>query len=437
MQQHTFKWRQKSWIAIFLVLAFVVLAGCDDDDDDLTFGSVSGTITFLDQMPDAGQISLNLLESEDVKAEQTIDVATISNNSLEFTFTEVDLGSYTIAIRWIEDQKTYFIDQSALFSLTNDNPDLSNFAITASFAAAKFARALSKATEFITNSQNADGGFPFRIEISQDSDFETTTWATRALLMTGADVNSPDIVSALNYIQEAQTDDGYYNEVNTAHSGFALLTLTEAGVEGPAVDAAVAWLKDAQQDDGGWGSGLTPPSMTIYTGVVMTALNAAGVPSTDPVMVNCVAFCENTQNMDGGWAMVSGDSWSMTTGWILQSLLWLGVDNNSDVIQNARAFLYSCQHEDGGFGQMPPTPSDPELTAYAMLPLLLLEGKTAEMTEAAYYLSDLQQDDGTYVSATPIEIENPEKNLQTTSFAVWALDFYLDSEITNHSNSRP
>jgi squalene cyclase len=224
---------------------------------------------------------------------------------------------------------------------------------------------------------------------------------------------------------ERQTEDGNFNEVNTAHTGFALLALLDADVSGVETDKAVTWLKNAQLADGSWGRGLEGPGLTLYTGVVMTALSAAGVSSSDPAMTKAIAFCETSQNEDGGWAMVAGDSWSMTTSWLMQGLLSAGVSKDSDMIRNAHAFVLSCQNEDGGFGQVVTALSDPELTAYAVLGLPEIDGYSPELQNAAEYLRSVQEDDGSYISATPVEIEEPEKNLQITSFVVWAIHTLL------------
>jgi prenyltransferase beta subunit len=77
-----------------------------------------------------------------------------------------------------------------------------------------------------------------------------------------------------------------------------------------------------------------------------------------------------------------------------------------------RTFVLSCQQEDGGFKQRPDTPfeSDPELTAYAILGLAGIDGHSERLHQAEVYLHSAQQEDGTFVSATPIEIQEPEKN---------------------------
>lgn len=408
----SFTFRCSVWGPLMIIFAACfMVAGCSDDDPAVS-GSISGLITIYGELPETGELSVNLETSDGITTQS------INANHTDFTFSGVKMGTYSLYATWTDAAETCTVGAYAGdIVLTKSNRDITGADFEVSFGQI----ALSKAAAYIRNMQNADGGFPFRIEISADSDFETTTWAARGLIMSGNAAESDMIRSAADYILDAQAEDGHFNEVNTAHTAFALLTLIDADISGSETDAAVTWLKNAQLSDGSWGRGLEEPGLTLYTGVVMTALSAAGVLSSDPVMTDAVGFCETSQNADGGWAMAAGDSWSMTTSWMLRGLLAAGVSESTDMIQNARAFVLSCQNEDGGFGQVPAAPSDPELTAYAMLGLARIIPDSPELKDAAEYLRAVQQEDGTYISATPVEIEEPEKNLQTTSFVIWAI----------------
>lgn len=81
-----------------------------------------------------------------------------------------------------------------------------------------------------------------------------------------------------------------------------------------------------------------------------------------------------------------------------------GVSKDSDMIRKAHAFVLSCQNEDGGFGQVVTALSDPELTAYDVLGLAQIDGYSPELQNAVEYLRSVQEDDGSYISATPVEI---------------------------------
>jgi prenyltransferase beta subunit len=79
------------------------------------------------------------------------------------------------------------------------------------------------------------------------------------------------------------------------------------------------------------------------------------------------------------------------------------------------------QNEDGGFGMSKGKPSDPEITAYTILTLVIGEDPLNADKVAIGYLRRVQQEDGSFVSATPIELEGPMANLQTTCFVLWAI----------------
>ena len=83
--------------------------------------------------------------------------------------------------------------------------------------------------------------------------------------------------------------------------------------------------------------------------------------------------------------------------------------------------LRAYQNDDGGFGLMKGQPSDPELTSYAILALVAGKDTSTAGYRAVRYLRKVQQKDGSYVSATPIELKEPTANIQTTCFAMWAM----------------
>ena len=413
----SFSFRYSLWILVLIIfIGFFIIAGCDKDDSS-TVGSIRGMITFYGEIPKTGDLFISLRKSDDLTGSES-EIQDIEYNTATFKISDLEMDTYTLSAIWTDSGERYTVGTYAdNIVLTKGNRDFTGADFHASFEQI----ALNKATTYLQNMQNKDGGFPFRVEISSDSDFETTTWATRGLIMKGNSVESDMIRSAINYILESQTEDGNFDEVNTAHTGFALLTLLEMDVSGVETDTAVTWLKNAQLADGSWGMGLEGPGLALYTGIAMIALSAAGVSSFDPVMTKAIAFCETSQNEDGGWPMVAGDSWSMPTSRLMKGLLSAGVSKDSDMIRNAHAFILSCQNEDGGFGQVVTALSDPELTAYAVLGLAEIDGYSPELQNAAEYLRSVQEDDGSYISATPAEIEEPEKNLQTTSFVVWAI----------------
>ena len=127
-------------------------------------------------------------------------------------------------------------------------------------------------------------------------------------------------------------------------------------------------------------------------------------------------ICVSRINQDGGWSMVYGErSDVLVTSWVLQGLS-IAYDVSLQMV-----WLKQMQNDDGGFGRWKGTPSDPEITAYAVLALVIGEDPLNADQVALRYLREVQQEDGSFVSATPIELKEPTANLQTTCFALWAI----------------
>ena len=126
--------------------------------------------------------------------------------------------------------------------------------------------------------------------------------------------------------------------------------------------------------------------------------------------------CVSRINEDGGWSMVYGErSDVLVTSWVLQGLS-IAYDVSLQMV-----WLKQMQNDDGGFGRWKGAPSDPEITAYAVLALVIGEDPLNADQVALRYLREVQQEDGSFVSATPIELKEPTANLQTTCFVLWAV----------------
>ena len=126
--------------------------------------------------------------------------------------------------------------------------------------------------------------------------------------------------------------------------------------------------------------------------------------------------CVSRVNYDGGWSMVYGErSDVLVTSWVLHGLS-IAYDVGTQMV-----WLKQMQNDDGGFGRWKDAPSDPEITAYAVLALVIGEDPLNADQVALRYLREVQQEDGSFVSATPIELKEPTANLQTTCFVLWAI----------------
>jgi prenyltransferase beta subunit len=266
------------------------------------------------------------------------------------------------------------------------------------------------------------------------SDVETTAWAIQALLFVGVGSGSETISKGLNYLVKLQGKDGDWNG-NSAHTAFAIIALSEAGLSTHEAFTikALGWLrKKAQNIDGSWSKNVgettpLPPfergmGNPAYTGVVLTAMKRVHLDTMYTPVPKALQWLMDNRNSDGGWAVKKGESSNtLATTWAIQGLSIAGIDY-AYTIEEALNWLKQVQNDDGGFGMTKGQKSDPELTAYAILALVAGKDTSTAGYRAVHYLRKVQQkDDGSYVSATPIELKEPTANIQTTCFAIWAI----------------
>ena len=295
--------------------------------------------------------------------------------------------------------------------------------------AASVTEALAKAADYIKTMQNADGGWP--LIQGGESDVETTAWAIQALLFVGAGSGSETISRGLDYLVKSQGKDGDWNG-NPAHTAFTIMALSEAGLSTHEAISikALGWLrKKAQNADGSWAKNIDGVGNPIYTGVVLTGMKRVNLDIMYTPVPKGIQWLKDNRNSDGGWAIKKGESSNtLATAWAIQGLSIAGIDY-AYTIEESLNWLKQAQNDDGGFSMWNiPTKSgakgqksDPELTAYAILALVAGKDTSTAGYRAVHYLRKVQQKDGSYVSAIPIELKEPAANLQTTCFAMWAM----------------
>ena len=295
--------------------------------------------------------------------------------------------------------------------------------------AASVTEALAKAAAYIKSMQNADGGWP--LIQGGESDVETTAWAIQSLLFVGVGSGSKTISRGLDYLIKSQGKDGDWNG-NSAHTAFAIMALSEAGLSTHEAFSikALGWLrKKAQNADGSWSKTVGGVGNPVYTGVVLTGMKRVHLDILYTPVPKGIKWLMDNRNSDGGWAIKKGEPANvLATAWAIQGLSIAAIDY-AYTIEESLNWLKQTQNDDGGFGVWNiPTKSgtkgqksDPELTAYAILALVAGKDTSTAGYRAVYYLRKVQQKDGSYVSATPIELKEPTANLQTICFAIWAM----------------
>jgi prenyltransferase beta subunit len=279
---------------------------------------------------------------------------------------------------------------------------------------------LKKAIGHIVSVQDESGGWS-RLKGEFPAETEPTAWAVRVLAMNGAEPGR--VEKGVNFILKDQKPDGSWNN-NTAHTGFAILALKQVKKGDEAIKKGVEYLRRVQDGDGGFQRiGKEGPPLTIYTAVVLCALEEAGCKKTDPMVAKAIDWLIGCQNGDGGYGMPKGSpSLSLSTGWVVRALVAYGAPESAPSVRNAAEYMLKTQKPSGGFAPAPPAPEDPEATAYVLLGLNKLKDRKDPVDKAVDYLAKAQQPDGAYVSSMPVQFNKvAKKNTQTTAFVAWAL----------------
>lgn len=273
---------------------------------------------------------------------------------------------------------------------------------------------IEHAESYIRAAQNDDGGWP--LIPGGESDVEITSFAMQALMFKGWGTGSTVIRQGVKYLTRQQKQDGSWND-NTAHTIFALVALAQAKTDdSEARFAGLKWIRDAQNENGSWAREIHKPGNPLNTAAVLAGLKRMGFKANFSPVSRGSDWLAEQINSDGGWSLKRGDrSNVLVTSWVLQGLsLRYNIDREI-------AWLKQRQNGDGGFGRTKSGASDPEISAYAVM--AFAAGKDPLNTDRVTlrYLTTVQQDDGGFVSDTPIELKEPVANLQTTCFALIAM----------------
>ena len=238
---------------------------------------------------------------------------------------------------------------------------------TAGMAAKSPYDTIEGAASYIVKHQNEDGGWP--LIPGGESDVEVTAFAMQALMLKGWGSGSSVIRRGVSYLVKHQKSDGSWNG-NAAHTIFAAIALkrAEAVEYWQAQFNGLKWLGETQRESGSWGREIRQPGNPLYTGAVLAGLGQLDFDRESELVTKAADWLAGRINYDGGWSMEQGirsRSSVLVTSWVLQGL---SIAYNID---EQLAWLKQMQNDDGGFGMWKGAPSDPEVTAYAILALVI------------------------------------------------------------------
>ena len=277
------------------------------------------------------------------------------------------------------------------------------------------------AKTYIVEHQNRDGGWP--LVPGGESNVENTAFAIWALIDAGWGTGSQVIRMGVAYLRNTQSDDGSWNN-NTAHTVFALIALTAAETDPEVRFTGLRWLKKVQNRSGSWGKMERSPDNVLYTAAVLAGFRRLGFKQSFEPVSKGADWLAKAINFDGGWAMQRGmQSDVFLTSWVIQ-----GLEPVYDIDAQI-AWLKQLQNKDGGFGKYKNSPSDAEITAIAVLALAAGNDPLNTRRVAIDYLTDIRQDDGSFVSKTPMELTEAASNLQSTCFVLIAIHAKTPDEL--------
>ena len=234
------------------------------------------------------------------------------------------------------------------------------------------------------------GGWAFQYENPHYPDVDDTAVVGMLLHREGNTAHAEAIARAQDWIIALQSRDGgwgafdadnnhmYLNHIPFADHG-ALLDPSTADVtarcvsflaqighkaDEPVMARALAWLKREQEPDGAW-FGRWGTNYIYGTWSVLCALNAAGMPHSDPSIRRAVDFLLHTQREDGGWGEdnetyakaahgVYRQSNPSQTAWALLGLMAAGEAAHPAVTKGV-AWLTAAQKPDGEWDEEPYT----------------------------------------------------------------------------------
>ncbi len=282
-----------------------------------------------------------------------------------------------------------------------------------------------------------------------------TAWCLRALIESGIEPDSPDIVKAGEWLLEKQIldygdwavknkdvtpggwafefDNRFYPDLDDSAvvvMGLSQTKLPNENNKNKAIARCVNWMASMQCKPGGWAAfdldndqdwinsipygdlkAMIDPNTADVTARVLEMLGECGLSMEDRRVQKAIAFLISEQEPDGSWFGRWGVNYIYGTSGVLSALAAISPSLYHSEIQRGAAWLVSCQNPDGGWGETCASYDDSTLkgigvstasqTAWAIIGILAAMDSTNFMGEEAIaqgveYLIRTQKNDGTW-----------------------------------------
>jgi len=216
-------------------------------------------------------------------------------------------------------------------------------------------------TREITALQNADGGWPWRMQVGNPSGVTETARTLRLLLRAGLARDSRVVRDALRFLLSGQRADGGWAEtpqlaalipkewgwISTSYSGWqtpvVVSALLEAGhPQDTDIGRALDFMRQTQDEEGGWPSHVAPEhhyrtDLSVICGTLEAFLQAGESPDSPLVQRSLAAIRANR------------DRWATPVLNPLDTFVLLGYPPTHPDVQEAMRLLLEKQRPDGGW----------------------------------------------------------------------------------------
>ena len=282
-----------------------------------------------------------------------------------------------------------------------------------------------------------------------------TAWCLRALIESGIEPDSPEMVKAGNWLLDKQIldygdwafknrgvapggwafefENRFYPDLDDSAvvvMGLSQTKLPDEANKAQAIARCVNWMASMQCKPGGWAAfdldndqdwinlipygdlkAMIDPNTADVTARVLEMLGECNLSIDERQIAKAIAYLIDEQEPDGSWFGRWGVNYIYGTSGVLSALSAISPGSCRSEIQRGATWLVNCQNPDGGWGETCASYDNPNLkgmgdstasqTAWAIIGILAamdsieFAGEKA-IAKGVEYLIRTQQDDGTW-----------------------------------------